>query len=148
MPNNQIIPVPEQEALEVPRILLAWLNQYDGLLTRIDYDYLRPDEFSTAMSAVQSPHKTRSYITGGYLAQFSFNLICRVQPQTNDERLSADEYLNEVAEWAASRSDKPNLGENIKNVKIELNTRSIITNAYEDGSEDHSVTLTLSYEVI
>lgn len=143
MANKPVIPVPPREAAEIERKLLEWINQYEALEARINYEFLKPDAYSLAMSTIQTAR--RRDILGGYSATYQFRIIFRLQPMTNDERLSADEFLNTMA--VALESAVPPLGEDITNAKIEAPNGAEITAAYQDGSEDHAINLILTYEV-
>lgn len=133
----------------VSRSLLAWLNQYpDKPVKTVNFEYLEADTLSMALSTIQAAYKLKQYITGGYLAQYQFRLVLRIQPGGNSERLAADETLNAFADWAVSRQDKPNLGDTAVVRKIECSTRASLFGAYNDGSEDHQILMNMTYEVM
>lgn len=142
-----LVTLTEQE--QISRVLLAWLNQFpDKPVTLINYEYLKDGEPSTALSTIQAAYKTRSYITGGYQAQYQFKVIYRLQPSTNNDRLKADELLNSLGDWATMREDLPVLGEGIQCLKVEATTRSSLFARYENGDEDHQILMNMIYEVI
>lgn len=141
--------VAAEEADQVSRILLVWINEYPDLpVDLIDFEYLRPDVTSMSLSLIQGVYKTRQYITGGYEAECQFKLIYRLKPSGNNQRLSADEVLNGIADWAVSREDKPELGGGRIFRRLVSNTRSALFARYEDGDEDHQILMTMTYEVI
>lgn len=147
--NKPIAQVAAQEADQVSRMLLLWLNEYPELpVERIDFEYLRADEPCMAMSLIQGVYKTRRYITGGYEAECQFKLIYRLQPVNNNQRLGADEVLNSIADWAVSREDKPDIGDARRVKRLTSNTRSALFGRYEDGTEDYQILMTMTYEVI
>lgn len=151
MPNDErpIVLVNSEEADQVSRILLVWFNEYPELpVDQIDFEYLRDDSPCMSLSLIQGVYKTRRYITGGYEAESQFKLIYRLQPSNNNQRLSADEVLNSIADWAVSREDKPDIGEARRVKRITSNTRSALFGRYEDGTEDYQILMTLTYEVI
>lgn len=139
--------LPNAETDRVGRALLEWLNEYPDKPVPIRYERLEPKGESMAVGAVQRAYKTRRFITGGYQAQYPFVLGYRIQPESGDESLRADELLNAMADWAAAREDKPLLGAGRKALQIECDGRAIAAAAYDDGSEDHQIPLTLTYEV-
>lgn len=147
--NKVITYLSNAETDKISRALLSWLNQFPNKpVTVINYEYLDADNIGMALSTIQGAYKIRQYITGGYQAQYQFKIIYRLQPITNNDRLSADELLNELADWAAYREEKPSLGIGRRNIKITCNARSSLFAAYDDGSEDHQILMTMNYEVL
>lgn len=139
--------VSAEENSRVARAMRAWLNEYPNLPTRkIEYEYLSADSGLTLTTA-QAAYKTRSYIDGSYQAQYQYRLLYRLIAATTNERLAADELLNDIAAWAEARADKPQFGEGIKTLRITRNTVASIVARYEDGSEDHDILMTVLYEV-
>lgn len=62
-----------------------------------------------ALSTIQAAYITKKYILGGHEAEYQFKVIYRIKPGTsNDKRLSADEVLNSLGDWAAGQ--RPDLG--------------------------------------
>ena len=147
--NKNVYLVTAMEQDKISRVLLSWLNEYPGLPVRINYEFLGDGVPSMALSSIQGATKTKRYITGGYDAQYQFKLIYRVQPGvSNDSRLSADEDLDAIGDWACSRADLPDLGVGISCLRIESNARSSLFGRYENGDEDHQILMTMTYEVI
>ena len=102
--------VSAEEQAQVSRLLLVWLNQFpDKPVNKINFEYLEED-VGMAMSVVQGVYKTRQFIDGSYEAQYQFQVINRVIPASNDERLKADEVLDMLGAWAES-AEKPFLGD-------------------------------------
>ena len=138
-----------EETDQISRVVLMWLNQYPNKpVSNIKYEFLLDDRPCMALSTIQAAYKTRQYITGGYMAQYQFKIIYRLQPTTDNERLMADELLNMIGDWSTFPGNKPALGAGKRAVKLECNTRSSLFAAYDNGSEDHQILMTLSYEVI
>ena len=104
------------------------------------------DETAMALSTIQGTYITRRYILGGYQAEYQFKLIYRIKPgDSNDKRLEADELLNHFGDWA--RKNLPDLGEEIRALRVEPTTQSSKFAAYEDGYEDYQILMKLTYEV-
>lgn len=140
-------PLSLEEDRDVGRALLVWLNTCPEKPERISFEYLPEDQPGLMMSTIQAAYKTRQYILGGYEAQYQFKLVYRVQPDDNDSRLAADETLNAIGTWAERAETKPDLGSAIiKSVKRTSNASLFAV--YEDGSRDHQILMTLTYEVI
>lgn len=134
-----------KEADRVSRLLLIWLNRWpDKPVRRIEYEYL-DDEESMALSLVQGAYKSGEYILGGYEATYQFKVVYRLSANTIDRRLSADEKLNALSDWITS-SAPPVLGDNITRVKFTVNARSALFGRYDDGTEDHQILMTMTYE--
>ena len=134
-----------KEADRVSRLLLIWLNRWpDKPVRRIEYEYL-DDEESMALSLVQGAYKSGEYILGGYEATYQFKVVYRLSANTIDRRLSADEKLNALSDWITS-SVPPVLGGNITRVKFTVNARSALFGRYDDGTEDHQILMTMTYE--
>ena len=148
MPNEKpraLVSAEEEQA--VGRALLIWLNTCPEKPERINFEYLPEDQPGIMLSAIQAAFKTRQYILGGYEAQYQFKLVYRVQPDDNDSRLSADETLNKIGIWAERDATKPDLGAaRVREVKRTSN--AALFAVYEDGSRDHQILMTLTYEVI
>lgn len=132
--------------------MLVWINAFpDKPVAVIKYEFLdvdeaAGDETAMALSTIQGTYITRRYIIGGYQAEYRFKLIYRLKPGTsNDRRLQADEMLNRFGDWA--RTQRPDLGEGIRALKVEPTTQSSKFAAYEDGYEDYQILMRLIYEV-
>ena len=139
--------VPAEEERDVGRALLVWLNTCPAKPERINFEFLPEDQPGMMLSAIQAAFKTRQYILGGYEAQYQFKLVYRVQPDDNDSRLAADETLNEIGIWAERADTGPDLGSaRVKSVK--RTSSAALFAVYEDGSRDHQILMTLTYEVI
>ena len=140
--------VSAMESDQISRKLLAWLNQYPDFppgIRRMEFEYLEDDKPCMALSTIQGAYKTVQYISGSYLAQYQFKLIYRAQPQGNDERLSMDEALNALADWAAAREDLPDLGDGLQAETVSSDTRAGLFGRYEGGDEDHQILMTMEY---
>ena len=144
--NKTLVSYAEQD--NVSRAVLVWLNGYADKPARINYEYLGSDTVGLALSTIQGAYKTRRYVGGGYEAQYQFKVIYRLQPSTNDQRLSADEVLDALGDWASSEANKPDLGEGLRVRRVTNDSRSSLFARYENGDEDHQILMTITYEVI
>lgn len=145
---SQVVLTAAQEEQAVVRSVMVWINTYSDLpVSIINFEQLRPDASSMALSVIQSARIVRRYINGGHEGELQFKLIYRLKAGTsNDARLKADELLNAIGDWAAS--NPPSLGDNITVRKVEATTRSALFAVYENGDEDHQIMMKLNYEVI
>lgn len=147
MSDKPIVMASAEETGQISRTLLAWLNDYPELpVDRINFEFLG-ESGGMSLSTIQGAYKTAQYITGGYTAEYQFKLIYRVIGENNNARLGADETLDKIADWAAGRKDKPDIGEGRTVTKIVINSLSSLFARYEDSGEDHQILMTLIYEV-
>lgn len=145
MPSDNVrIITPEAE--KVARSVRAWLNTYPYLpYPLVDYEFLG-DDCGLSVITTQAAYKTHHYILGDYEAQYQFAIFYRSIHADANERLISDEFLNNMALWATENPltlDSP-----CRTVKVQQNTNSAILARYENGAEDHTVNMTLIYEVI
>lgn len=144
--------VPGEEVDKVSRYLLDFLRRYPELPTEtVRFEYLADDEVGMSLSTIQSAYKIKQYLLGGYMAEYQFKLIYRVQPGSSDvKRLRADEALNDMANWLCDREVWQTLfiGENKRVCGITSSTRATMFARYNNGTEDHQILMKLRYEVI
>ena len=141
--TRELVSAAEQSA--VTRATLAWLNGYTDLpAKKVDYEYLGKTA-GLCLAVVQSAYKTRQYINGGYQAQFQFQIVYRLIADDFNGRLDADEVLNEIGEWMENNTPAP--PEGISRWKIKRDTASAIMARYDNNAEDHSISMTINYEV-
>lgn len=142
--------VSAEEEADIARKVMIWLNKYPGIpetITLIKYEYIGKDAPAMAFSVVQGASITKRYILGGHEAEFQFKVVYRIKPGTSDDqRLKADELLNELAAWA--ERTLPVLGDRIHVLRVRRTTNASLFARYEDGEEDHQIFITLNYEVI
>ncbi len=138
--------VDSEEENTVTRKIMIWLNTCPMLPVNIvSYEDIQPDTENIAMSLNNGARIVEQNIIGGYTAEYQFILIYRIKPGTDiDIRLKADETLERIAQWALK--NKPDLG-NLKVRQIEVIDRAGIAATFEDGDEDHQITLSLQYYV-
>ena len=150
MNETQRVLIPLEEERSISRIVMAWINGFPSLPETINivaFEQLPAGKSGMAVSVVPGAYIKQRFITGGYRAEYSFSVVFRILPgASNDARLLADEVLNHLGDWATL--NPPNLGENIKIRSVQFVERAALLVPYEDGSEDHSMTIKLIYEVI
>lgn len=122
--NKPVLLIAAEEEDKISRKMAAWANTFpEKPVAFIDYERLSEDEASMALSTIQSTYITKRYILGGYQAEYQFKMIYRIKPGNSpDKRLKADELLDRFGDWA--RSTYPDLGEEIRVVRVEPTTRS------------------------
>lgn len=135
------------EEQRISRAMMAWVNTYPNLPVGIvNFEQLKADASSMALSTIQAAYIVRRYIYGGHKGEYQFKIIYRIKPgSSNDARLKADELLDAIGDWAAS--NYPSLGNGVRVVRLEATTRSSLFAVYENGDEDHQILMRLIYEV-
>lgn len=148
--NKPLTFVAQKEEEKISRNVLIWLNTSPYIPETVDtirYETLNADATNMAMSTIQGAVITQRYILGGHQAEHQFKIIYRVKPgRSMDARLKADELLDRLGVWASR--NKPNLGEDIRVIRVEPTTQSSLFAIYENGDEDHQILMKLTYEVI
>lgn len=135
-----------EETESISRALFRWLNQWPDKPVVINYEHLPADGEGMALSTIQGAYKLKEYVRGGYLGQYQFKVMYRVQPgNSNNNRLSADETLDALGAWASKTRPFPDIGSGRRVAKIKINSLSSVFANYEDGSEDHQILMTLDY---
>lgn len=132
---------------QVSRKLLVWLNTFpEKPIDLIRFEFLPANAEAMAMSTIQAAYISKKYILGGYMAEYQFKVIYRVNPgNSNDKRLKADELLNALGDWAIGQH--PDIGEKKRVLSVEPTTRSSLFVVYENGEEDHQILMKMNYEV-
>ena len=139
------------EVDKISRAMLVWANQVPNKpVSVIKYEFLTvddgADETGMALSTIQGTYIVKRFICGGYRGEYQFKLIYRIKPgNSNDRRLQADELLNRFGDWA--RENLPDLGKDIRALRVEPTTQSSKFAAYDDGYEDYQILMKLTYEV-
>lgn len=130
----------------VSRALVALLNTYSSKPETVTMEFLAEDS-GLALSVIQSPYVVEQYITGGYLASYDFDLVYRVIPATDSQRLQADETLDATVTWLIKNISSISLA-GVTITRIDRTNLSALMSRYENGAEDHVASLNLKYERI
>lgn len=145
MPTTEPVRDVAPESEQIARAVRSWLQMFPNKPVRtVDMEYLG-SENSLTLSTVQAAYKTRRYILGGYQAQYQFAILYKTIPTTINERLEADEVLNNFAAWI--EETKPELPDNCRFLRCSRNTNAALLGRDADGSEVHQILFTLTYEV-
>lgn len=136
------------ENIDVSRTLRTWLNGYPNKpVSKLEFEWLG-DSSGLCLSTIQATYKTKQYIDGKYQAQYQFKIVYRLTATTANERLSADEVLDNYGAWAETHTPLPHIADNIRVLKIKRDTSSSLFARYDGDVEDHQILMTLTYEVI
>lgn len=137
-----------KERTEIDRKVISWLNTYPDKPAKVTtFGQLGVNVVGLGVSEITSAYINRSFILGGYEAEYQFTLIYRIRPGNSpDASLKANELLNKIGDWASK--NKPNLGEGIITRKVEPISIASTYAQYEDGDEDHHIPIKITYEVI
>lgn len=146
--EKQRLSVSAAERSKIDRKVLAWLNQYPDLPVAFvkTEPQLPINEKGMALSASTNAYYSMRYIMGGYEAEYSFRIIYRVKPgDSMNARLEALEALNQMGDWCGE--NYPDLGEEIRVLKVTPTSSAELYAPYENGDEDYFIEMTLTYEV-
>ena len=141
--QRNLVSAAEQE--QISRTLRAWIETFSTDIGHVDFEFVG-EMYGLSLCTIQSAYKTKQYIFGGYQAQYQFRIVYRAIAQNAAERLAMDELLNDIGAWMETETP-PVFGENILVRKIRRDSVSAIDARYENGAEDHSILLSLIYEV-
>ena len=140
------------EEAGISRNLLDWLNKWleaqadiPFSIDFIDYEFMEDETPGMAMSLVQSAYIVERFINGAYTADYQFKIIYRTAPDTPEARLSADELLDGLAQWAAGQ--KPDIGDGLEVQEIEQVTPAALFARMAGGWEDHQIFMRMTYQV-
>lgn len=140
--------LPASAAVGVQRAVRTWINTCDRLPSSagtVSFEDLQADETGMCIATVQAPAYAAKYILGGYRAEYRFRIVYRVQPSDDSDMLDAVEALTNIADWCETTTPPELTG--AATTHITRNTDAAILAAYEDGSNDYAVDLTLTWEV-
>lgn len=131
------------------RAVRKWLNTYPNKpLSKLDFEWLGKSS-GLCISTIQAAYKTKQFIDGTYQAQYQFKIIYRTTATDADERITADEVLDQYGEWAETNSTLLRFTDGVHVVKkVKRDTAAALFARYEGDVEDHQILLTLLYEVI
>lgn len=140
--------LPTDAASGVQRAVRDWIGASDALpsgVGAVTFEDLPDNDAGLCVATVQAPAYAARYILGGYRAEYRFRVIYRVLPSGDGDMLDAVEALTAVAAWCESAAPPSLAG--AENAHVTRNTDAAILAAYDDGSSDYGVDLTLSWEV-
>ena len=140
--------VADEERAKIDRKVIGWLNSCPERGVNVTAEgQMALNAFGLGVSSVTSAYVSRAFILGGYQAEYTFTLICRVCPGDSlDKSLQANELLNRIGGWAAR--NPPDLGNEIRVRKVEPVSLAETYAQYENGDEDHHISIKIIYEVI
>lgn len=137
-----------KEEDQVSRKMLAFLNTFPDIplsIDLIDYEFMDANTPGMALSTIQGAYIAERFIHGPYIAEYQFKVIYRINPGSPDGRLSADELLDALGDWATGQ--KPDIGAGLKVQELEQTTRSSLFARMDGGWEDHQIFMRMTYLV-
>lgn len=140
--------IPLEEAERAQRSLLEWLNTYPEKPYQIGYENLPKDDAGICISTIQAPFRLREYILGGYLAQYQFRVIYRTLPSDDDDQLDAVETLDKLGAWAEQQEIMPELPLPARIRSVKRDSNAAVFAAYDDGSRDYQIKMSMTWEVL
>lgn len=145
--NSPKVVLPWQDAETAQRAVLNWLNTYPELPAPITFEGLPEDSPGMALLTIQTAFKTRQYITGGYEAQYQFDLLYRIQPSDDQDRLGAVELLNRMGGWVEQTRPLPEVASGVQAKRVTRTNGPALAAVYEDGTTDYKISMTMTWEV-
>ena len=148
--NRQRAPslLPVAASTGVQRAVKIWLNTCTDIpadVGSVSFENLKENESGICIATMQTPFYAEKYTLGGYRAEYKFRIVYRVLPSDDSDILDAVEALETVAGWCET-ADPPEM-EGAVNERVSRASDVAILAAYEDGSNDYFIDLTLSWEV-
>lgn len=142
--------VSAEELNDLDRLVMAWVNGFPDIpdnIMAIKYEFFASKTVGIAISTVQGSYITAKYITGGYKAEYNFEVHYQIEPSgaSDNKRLSAVELLNAFGAWA--EVNWPDIGESRRVIGLETTGRAGYLGATSDYYEDYMIPLKLTYEV-
>lgn len=134
------------ERNNIQQTVLTWLNTCSYLTKTATYEDLPENGIGFCISTKQSAYYLAKYVTGGYKAQYQFDIIYRCLPTDSTDNITAVQLLNNIGAWC-EQTTPPSLTTGIIN-SIEVTSDAAILNVYEDGSKDYNISLQLDWEVL
>lgn len=137
-----------KEEDQVSRKILSWLNTFPDVplsIDLIDYEFMDAGVPGMALSTIQGTYIVERFIHGPYIAEYQFKIIYRTKPSSPNTRLSADELLDSLGDWAAGQ--KPDIGVGLEVQELEQATRSSLFARMDGGWEDHQIFMRMTYMV-
>lgn len=124
----------------------TWLNSCTELPTGISVSFedLPENAVGICFSTDQSPVYATRYITGGYRAQYLFQVIYRVLPSDDSDMLDAVDVLTDISAWCETAA--PPVIENAVNIRVERTSDVAVIAVYEDGTSDYGCGITITWE--
>lgn len=132
----------------VQRAVKTWLNTCDVLpaqIASVSFEDLRENDSGICFATVQAPAYAAKYVLGGYKAEYRFRIIYRVLPSDDSDMLDAVEALTNIGAWCETAAPPTLTG--AVNVHVKCSTDAAILAVYEDGSNDYSIDMTMTWEV-
>lgn len=150
--DKRISFVSAREEGSISRSLIIWLNGWLNenpdvplSIQMIDYEFMPADKPCMALSLVQSTYIVEEFIDGSYIAEYQFKIIYRTNPNSPDARLSADELLDNLGQWASGQ--KPYIGGSLEVREFEQATQAALFARLDGGWEDHQIFFRMTYQV-
>ena len=146
--NPPVVLLPTAATINVQSALKTWLNTCTEIPVSagtISFENLLDNESGMCFATVQAPAYVRCYIMGGYKAQYKFRIIYRVLPTDDSDMLTAVETLAKIGAWCETAAP-PDLSGAVNELVTRTSDVAILA-AYEDGSSDYSIELTITWEV-
>lgn len=151
MASDNKTPIAASERRDLDRLMMVWANQFEGIpdgIMLIKYEYFSAKTVGMALSTVQGAYITKSYIYGGHIADYDFEIHYQIAPpgESDSKRLNAVELLNTFGDWASE--NWPDIGNGRQVLDLRTTSGASYLGATSDNYEDYMIPLKLTYEVM
>ncbi len=144
--QEEVKPLSTPEYDAIGAALFELISKYPELPKDVKLDYQSMDGINHIgfFTAPDGKYLFES-VTGGFEAQLSFDITYKCSATSNSQRLKAEEFMNNIAEYLAQKP-YPALTAGRTIEKITMNSTTYRSKAEEDGSVTYVRSGTLKYE--
>lgn len=131
---------------KLQRSLVKWLNTYPSMPSgyKIKFQEFTPNKSGIAMGSLQSAIVVVEDILGNYSAQYSFQLVHRIYPNSSNENLIGEEILDGIGEWVDNTEIYPEISD-ITITDIKRTSNSALIYKTDSGICDYNTTFIVEY---
>lgn len=139
-------PLSSKEYDAIGAALFEMINAYHSLPAgvKLDYQSLEGINHIGFFTAPDGKYLFES-VTGGFEAQISFDIMYKCSATNNSQRLGAEEFLNDIADYLSEKPYPALTGGRIIE-KITMNSTTYRSKAEGDGSVTYVRSGSLKYE--
>ncbi len=132
---------------QLSRALQAKLGEYKGLPCEVGYqDLAEESTVALAITALAGAPKAESDICGGYDCEQGYAVYLRLAPETDDERIDAEGFLNDLLRWLEDDRNYPKLS-TVKVWDIEQTSTPSLISRENDGVRIYQALFAARYEI-
>lgn len=144
-------PIPTNDGVIIAQSMLDFLNSWPERPVRFFLDELNEEKESLMLQPLASAQKSRTYVNGSYMGQWSFAVYYRIKNSDTRDKINARKTLELLNEWLCEKYSNgafvnlPVLtGKNIA-TEITLESTPSLAERLDNGVEDYQAIFNLSY---